>query len=128
MFFERNVLSQHLQLQAVPVPKNSNSLKTLFQDFARSKYNITFDTVSPKDVFTLGSCDYFQIELPDQVVLLHKVKERFPLQLGRELVSLPEVLDMESRVDWKACRLEKEKEALVTKRVRADFGPFDFTQ
>eukprot|EP01135_Chromosphaera_perkinsii_P003791 Nk52_evm37s255 gene=Nk52_evmTU37s255 len=132
VFFERNVLSKHLQLQAVPVPKKGPSsahLLSVFKDYAFKKYGLNFEEMNIYDVFGCGleDKDYFLIELPTGEILLHKVTARFPLQLGRELLAHPQVLNMEDRVDWKKCAIEKDQEIEITKRVRKDFSAYDFT-
>ncbi|XP_068220486.1 CWF19-like protein 1 isoform X2 [Palaemon carinicauda] len=86
VFFERNYRSQHLQVQVVPIPKNTVdcTLET-FMNIATS-FNLELDEI-PKlsDISQVAppGTPFFYTELPTGEKLYHRVKKNFPLQFGR---------------------------------------------
>ncbi|XP_018563019.1 CWF19-like protein 1 homolog isoform X2 [Anoplophora glabripennis] len=132
VFFERNYKTSHMQLQAIPIPKNADrELKDIFVDESEAqgfKLDVLeshgrLDQVIPLKV------PYFTVELPDGTVLYTKIQGsvHFPLNFPREVLSSGPVLDMPNRVEWKDCILPKEEEEELVQRLRTDFEPFDFT-
>lgn len=133
VFFERNYKTSHMQIQSVPVPKAAlRDLREIFEEEARGHGftlseldgNDRLDQVIPKN------CPYFCVELPNSCVLYTKITPsmNFPLNFAREVLACGPVLDMESRSDWKDCKVEKEEEEKTARRIRTDFEPFDFTE
>ncbi|XP_077293669.1 CWF19-like protein 1 homolog [Arctopsyche grandis] len=130
VFFERNFKTSHLQVQSVPVPKSFKSnLAEEFDGQAQAE-GIELSVLSPEDDF----CDimppgipYFYVELPDGHQLYTRTKHTFPLQLARDILSSPSILDCEEKSDWRACQLSKEEEVKYVSSFREKFAPFDFT-
>lgn len=132
VFFERNYKTSHMQLQAVPIPRNATrELKDIFleeseaQNFkleALESHNRLDQVIPPKTPF-------FVVELPDGAVLYTTIQSsmNFPLSFGREVLASGPVLDMPDRVEYKDCIVEKTKEEELVGRIRTDFEPFDFT-
>merc|ERR1719244_797989 len=71
---------------------------------------------------------YFYTETPDKQKLFGRITgKNYPLQFGREVMAHEKLLDMSSRVDWKACVTDKASETDMVKEFRKNFSPFDFT-
>ena len=131
VFFERNFKSSHLQIQVVPIPEaKSQNLKSAILDSTQER-NLNLkeltDDLQLKDVLNAG-IPYFYIEGSDfKLFTPIKTSEFFPLQLGREILAQPSVLDCLDRVDWKACALSDKEAIAVANKIRKEFEPFDFT-
>lgn len=71
---------------------------------------------------------YFTVELPDGTVLYTKIQQsmNFPLNFGREVLATGPVLNLENKIDWKDCILDKDNEEQLVQKLRTDFEPFDF--
>ena len=69
---------------------------------------------------------YFFVELPTDR-LFHRVRSGFPIQFGREVLCSPDLLDCESKIDWRSCASSKDEEAASTQKFRQRFAEFDFT-
>ena len=68
---------------------------------------------------------YFYAELQMETKLYHRIKKDFPLQFGREVLACDRILDINDKVDWKDCQLDKEEEIELASRIRRNFQPFD---
>lgn len=68
---------------------------------------------------------YFYVELPSGVKLYHRIKKDFPLQFGREVLASDRILDINDRIDWKDCQMDKEEEIELANKIRKEFQPFD---
>lgn len=130
VIFERNFKSQHLQLQVVPVPDTSaDTLRQAFIGFGEP-LGLQF-TELPRDlplteVVQVGA-PYFVAEFEDGPSLFVKIRGRFSLQFGREVIASPLLLNIPDRIDWKACSMSKEEETQAAKAFRKMFQQFDFT-
>ncbi|CAG2164796.1 unnamed protein product [Oppiella nova] len=131
VFFERNFKSSHLQIQCVSIPKSkAQDLKSVVLEQTEQR-NVDFkqlsDDLELKDVLNPG-IPYFYMELPNGKVFTRiKTNEFFPIQLGRELLAHPSVLNCGDRVDWKQCSLPDDEAIAIANRIREEFKHFDFT-
>lgn len=132
VFFERNYSSPHLQIQAIPIPKNIKAelKEELFS--ASKNYNLEFtelpnfthiqQVVSPKK-------SYFYLELivnkNSESKYLHVIQGKFPLQFGRVVLASPKILNVEHRVDWRKCQDTVEEEKEMAEKMRKSFATFD---
>ena len=93
-----------MQLQVVGLPVDFEStLKSVFMDFGASM-RIQFDDVPEHAELTQlaeTGTPYFFAELPKDR-LYHRVRSGFPIQFGREVLCSQDLLDCESRIDWRA--------------------------
>lgn len=130
VFFERSFKSPHLQIQCVAIPTAKEDLvKEVFTEISTMQ-SITLDELPPhavlRQVVQPGS-PYFFLELPNNQRFVFRIKGRFPLQFGREVLANKDLLDCEDRVDWKNCSSSREMEIKDVSRFRQLFQPFDFT-
>ncbi|CAD5224474.1 unnamed protein product [Bursaphelenchus okinawaensis] len=127
--FERNYKTSHLQVQFVPVPKDTaKHLRSTFIEEG-SKKGIDFVFMKEEDqVWDLvneGS-PYFYVELPDSTRLFTKSMGGFPIQFPREVLCSPKLLNAPGKVDWRECVLSNENEIDSTQRIKKLFKPFEF--
>ena len=130
VFFERNYKSQHLQLQAVPIPKDvSENIKTAFEECAEEQQLEMVEMPEHANLCQMAPAGtpYFYVEAGSKLKLFHKVQKGFPLQFGREVLASKYLLNMEERVDWKDCKVEKKEEIRMANDFRKIFEPYDFT-
>ena len=132
VFFERNFKSSHLQIQVVPIPESKGEdLKTVILELTEQR-NLKFKELSDglelKDVLNPG-IPYFYMELPNGKLFtrINTSEGFFPIQLGRELLAHPSVLNCLDRIDWKKCSLSEDQALSVANRIRKEFQSFDFT-
>lgn len=129
IIFERNFYTQHLQLQAVPVPHTDvEELKDIFREHGDSSClalkEVAVNT-ELKQAVPIGA-PYFVVEFDNGERLLHRVLHKMPLQFGREVLASPSLLNMVDRVDWKACKVSVDDEKKIVAAFRKKFQPFDF--
>ncbi|KAK2568165.1 CWF19-like protein 1 [Acropora cervicornis] len=129
IIFERNFYTQHLQLQAVPVPHTDvEELKDIFIEHGESSClalkEVAVNT-ELKQAVPIGA-PYFVVEFDNGERLLHRVLHKMPLQFGREVLASPSLLNMVDRVDWKACKVSVDDEKKIVAAFRKKFQPFDF--
>ncbi|XP_028132527.1 CWF19-like protein 1 homolog [Diabrotica virgifera virgifera] len=132
VFFERNYKTSHMQLQAVPIPKNANrELREIFIDESEGQgFKLeSLDSFNRLDQVIPPKVPYFTIELPDGSLLYTKLQGsvNFPLNFAREVLASGPVLNMKEREDWRACVLGKAEEEKLVQKLRTDFEPYDFT-
>ena len=130
VFFERNFKSPHLQIQCVPIPASKEEIaKDVFIDTA-AVHSITLDELPEhgelRQVVRPGSA-YFYLELSGRRRFVSQIRNRFPLQFGREVMAQSELLNCPQRVDWKNCATSRDQEVKDTATFRQLFQPFDFT-
>jgi len=130
VFFERNYKTQHLQVQAVPIPQRQCSkLKETFIDCGL-RQNVELAEIPKhsdlKQIVPAGA-PYFYVELPDYSKLFFRISRGFPLQFGREALAHESVLNMPHKVDWRACKASKDEEVAMAASFRELFQKFDFT-
>ncbi|XP_065844438.1 CWF19-like protein 1 [Oscarella lobularis] len=131
VIFERNFHSPHLQFQAVPITGlQSDELREIFKAQGMEQ-GIDFIEV-PRDGklkdFITPNVPFFHVEFDNGERLLHRIRGRFPVQFGREVLASRNVLDAPERIDWKSCAVSKDKETQMATRIRRNFQPFDFTR
>jgi len=131
VFFERNYRQQHLQIQVVPVAKDQASEVTkVFLDTA-SSLELDLNEIPshvPLSQLAVQGQAYFYAEAPDKQKLFGRITgKNYPLQFGREVMAHEKLLNMSSRIDWKACATDKASETDMVKEFRKNFSPFDFT-
>lgn len=120
-----------MQLQVVALPKEySTALKSAFMDIG-SSMQIEMEEVPDHAKLTQlaeEGTPYFFVDLPDtKEKLFHRVRSGFPIQFGREVICSQDLLNCESRIDWRACQLSRDDEAASTQNFRQRFQPYDFT-
>ncbi|XP_066524255.1 CWF19-like protein 1 [Hoplias malabaricus] len=132
VLFERNYRSQHLQLQVVPVPMercSTEDIKEAFMVQAQEQQMELMEIPEHTDLKQIAppGTPYFYVELDTGEKLFYRIKKNFPLQFGREVLASEAVLNIPTRADWRDCKYSREEEEALTKQVRSDFQPFDFT-
>ncbi|KAL7867567.1 hypothetical protein SRHO_G00089510 [Serrasalmus rhombeus] len=132
ILFERNYRSQHLQLQVVPVPMercSTEDIKEAFMVQAQEQQMELMEIPEHTDLKQIAppGTPYFYVELDTGEKLFYRIKKNFPLQFGREVLASEAVLNIPTRSDWRDCKNSREEEEALTKQVRSDFQPFDFT-
>ncbi|XP_036432573.1 CWF19-like protein 1 isoform X2 [Colossoma macropomum] len=132
VLFERNYRSQHLQLQVVPVPMercSTEDIKEAFMVQGQEQQMELMEIPEHTDLKQIAppGTPYFYVELDTGEKLFYRIKKNFPLQFGREVLASEAVLNIPTRSDWRDCKNSREEEEALTKQVRSDFQPFDFT-
>lgn len=132
VFFERNYKTQHLQIQAVPIPQDSmQEVKDVFLECAESE-SIELNEIPVhsdiKQIVQVG-VPYFYAELPTGEKLYCRISgsQKFPLQFGREVLASQGILDMPERVDWKVCSVSRSQETSLAEAFKSKFKKYDFT-
>lgn len=120
-----------MQIQAIPIPERAQrDLEGTFIDEADGhgiKLNKLDECDKLEQVIKHGT-PYFVCELPDGITLYTKIQGgNFPLNFGREVLTISSILNLNDRIDWKDCLLNKEDELILINRIRNDFEPYDFT-
>ncbi|XP_063073930.1 CWF19-like protein 1 [Engraulis encrasicolus] len=132
ILFERNYRSQHLQLQVVPVPMDKCStedLKEAFMVQAQEQQIELMEIPEHTDLKQIAppGTPYFYVELDSGEKLFYRIRKNFPLQFGREVLASEAVLNIPTRANWKDCKYTRTEEEELTKELRSQFEPFDFT-
>ncbi|KAJ7987915.1 hypothetical protein DPEC_G00318190 [Dallia pectoralis] len=132
VLFERNYRSQHLQLQAVPVPENqctTEDIKEAFMVQAQEQNMELMEIPQHTDLKQIAppGTPYFYIELDSGEKLFYRIQKHFPLQFGREVLASEVLLNIPDRADWRECKQSREEEESSSKQLRDDFQPHDFT-
>ncbi|KAK4821225.1 hypothetical protein QYF61_015793 [Mycteria americana] len=131
VLFERNYRSQHLQLQVIPVPLDhctSEDIKESFIVQAQEQQIELLEIPEHSDITQVAQpgTPYFYVELDTGEKLFHRIRGRFPLQFGREVLASEALLALPQRADWRRCAAERAEEAAQARAFRRDFQPFDF--
>lgn len=127
--FERNYRTQHLQFQIVPVPIDKcHAVRSAFVRIGELR-GVEFSDVPENmqitDLLEEG-CPYFYAELPFGQRIYTRNMKQFSMQFGREVLACEELLNMEGRVDWRACNMTKEDEIESALNFRKAFSKYDF--
>ncbi|KAK4470886.1 hypothetical protein MN116_006398 [Schistosoma mekongi] len=136
--FERNLKTQHYQLQVVPVPFSvAAEVKQVFlelsanADFSPCKLKPVPRRTELDEVCRVG-IPYFFVELPTGEKLFGRIpKDRISstnLQFGRIVLTDPRILNCPERADWHDCTDDEDEEANLTKQFRQMFSPYDNTE
>ncbi|XP_078138158.1 CWF19-like protein 1 [Centroberyx gerrardi] len=131
VLFERNYRSQHLQLQAVPVPLDrctTEDIKEAFMVQAQEQQMELMEIPEHTDLKQIAppGTPYFYVELDSGEKLFYRIQKHFPLQFGREVLASEAVLNIPTRADWKECKQSREEEEEWSARLRDEFQPYDF--
>ncbi|XP_075573772.1 CWF19-like protein 1 [Pelecanus crispus] len=131
VLFERNYRSQHLQLQVIPVPLDqctSEDIKESFIVQAQEQQIELLEIPEHSDITQVAQpgTPYFYVELDTGEKLFHRIRGRFPLHFGREVLASETLLALPQRADWRRCAAERAEEAAQARAFRRDFQPFDF--
>nr|XP_019964846.1 PREDICTED: CWF19-like protein 1 [Paralichthys olivaceus] len=129
--FERNYRSQHLQLQVVPVPLDrctTDDIKEAFTVQAQEQQMELMEIPQHTELKQIAppGTPYFYVELDSGEKLFYRIKTKFPLQFGREVLASEALLNIPTRADWKECKQSREEEEESCQRLRDDFQPYDF--
>lgn len=129
VFWERNFRSQHLQVQVCPVPlEAAEHVEQAFRDRGTAlKPDFAWQTLeadAPLPEGVTAKTPYFVVGLPDGSQLYHRASKGFPLQFARDVLASEKLLNMPDRIDWKACKTDKETETAHAKAARDAFKPF----
>ncbi|NXJ25154.1 C19L1 protein, partial [Dicrurus megarhynchus] len=132
VLFERNYRSQHLQLQVVPVPLDlctSEDIKEAFITQAQEQQIELLEIPEHSDIVQVAQpgTPYFYVELDTGEKLFHRIRGRFPLQFGREVLASEALLAQPQRADWRQCAAQRPEEAVQARAFRHEFEPFDFS-
>ncbi|NXG17895.1 C19L1 protein, partial [Grallaria varia] len=132
VLFERNYRSQHLQLQVIPVPLDlctSEDIKESFITQAQEQQIDLLEIPEHSDITQVAQpgSPYFYVELDTGEKLFHRIRGRFPLQFGREVLASEALLALPQRSDWRQCASPRAEEAAQARAFRLDFQPFDFS-
>ncbi|XP_052802923.1 CWF19-like protein 1 isoform X2 [Mya arenaria] len=132
VFFERNFKTQHLQIQAVPVPNDCiQEVKDTFMECAEEEGIEINEIPTHSDIKQIAQIGvpYFYAELPigEKMFCRIQASKKFPLQFGREVLASPSILDMTERVDWKVCNVAKHQETEMAATFKEKFKKYDFT-
>ncbi|KAM9117465.1 CWF19-like protein 1 isoform 1-T1 [Pangshura tecta] len=132
VLFERNYRSQHLQLQVIPVPLSccAEDIKESFILQAQEQEIELVEIPEHSDIKQIAQpgTPYFYVELDTGEKLFHRIKKKFPLQFGREVLASEAILNVPGRVDWQQCTASREEAEASAKAFREDFQPFDFSE
>ncbi|CAL8106749.1 unnamed protein product [Calicophoron daubneyi] len=133
--FERNLKTQHYQLQVVPVPfAVAGEVKHAFLDTsAKSDTSPCVLKPIPKRTELSEICPpgipYFYVELPTGEKLFGQIKkDRIPtsdIQFGRYVLCDKRILNCPEKADWRDCTDDVEKETELTAKMREKFAPYD---
>ncbi|KAK2146142.1 hypothetical protein LSH36_629g01064 [Paralvinella palmiformis] len=129
IFYERNYKTQHLQIQAVPIPLDlSDQIKDTFEGCALCQNMELHEIPKLSDLKQIvpEGAPYFYVELPSGDKLLYRISKGFPLNFGREAVADQMLLNLPQRVDWRNCKLSKDEETQHAKTFRTGFQKYDF--
>ncbi|XP_045569393.1 CWF19-like protein 1 [Salmo salar] len=131
VLFERNYHSQHLQIQAVPVPEDkctTEDIKEAFMLQAQDQNMQLMEIPEYTDLEQIAppGTPYFYVELDSGEKLFYRIQRNFPLQFGREVLASESVLNIPERADWRGCKQTPEEEESLSKQLRDDFQPYDF--
>ncbi|XP_068024595.1 CWF19-like protein 1 isoform X2 [Melanerpes formicivorus] len=131
VLFERNYRSQHLQLQVVPVPLDQCTPEDIKESFiaqAQEQQIELSEIPEHTDITQVvqPGTPYFYVELDTGEKLFHRIRGRFPLHFGREVLASEALLGVPQRADWRQCAAERSEEEAQARAFRRDFQPFDF--
>ncbi|XP_061857810.1 CWF19-like protein 1 isoform X1 [Colius striatus] len=131
VLFERNYRSQHLQLQVIPVPLDRCTSEDIKESFIAQALEQQIELLEIPEHSNITQVvqpgtPYFYVELDTGEKLFHRIRGRFPLQFGREVLASEALLALPERADWRRCAAERAEEEAQARAFRRDFQPFDF--
>ena len=131
ILYERNFKSNHLQIQAVPVPEHLSVdiLKAVCIEYCKDAgFEFTPLTTNTllSDVVGPGY-PYLHIEFSDGSSLLHHIRQRFDIHFARRILCDERILNQPDNIDWKKCIISKQEETELAKSFRQLFKAADLT-
>jgi len=133
VYFERNILSAHFQLQVVPVSKRmcdrlEHMFKLKFGEYDLKLVDIP--SASSLRQITANVAQYFYVELPNGKRLFYNgdvktTNQRFPLHIARETLASPNLLNVQDRIDWRKCLQTLEDEEIDISLFSTAFSRFN---
>ncbi|CAH8534228.1 unnamed protein product [Dicrocoelium dendriticum] len=133
--YERNLKTQHYQLQVVPIPfAVAGEVKHAFLDLStRCETSPCVLQPIPRNAELNEICapgiPYFHVELPTGERLFGQIKrDRIPtsdIHFGRFVLSNQRILNCPDRADWRNCVDSVERETQLTLKMRERFAPYD---
>ncbi|XP_023292578.2 CWF19-like protein 1 homolog [Lucilia cuprina] len=128
-FTERNYKSSHMQINVFSVDEGyAWKIPHAFEDKAE-EFNLQFETTPD---LTSGKIlphqgPYFVAELPNNSTLITRQMNHFPIHFARDVFCSENLLNCDEKVDWKSCKLDKEREIELVQNFRNKFSKYDFT-
>lgn len=128
VFFERNYMSSHTNINAVGIPRDIEwQLSETLKDKA-DEFSLQFETIpkitSAKDLPERGA--YFIVEFPNET-LITRTMNKFPINFGRDFVCAETLLNAEDRIDWRNCKIPKGMEIDIVNVFKEKYKEFNFT-
>lgn len=83
----------------------------------------------PSDIKQIAQsgAQHFYVELDIGEKLFHRIKKKFPLQIGREVLAREAILNIPDKADGRQCQTSKDEEEALACHFQKDFEPFNFT-
>ena len=129
ILYERNFKSNHLQIQAVPVPEHLSVdlLKAVFVEYGKEA-GFEFVEQAPGTLLSnvVGpGYPYLHVEFSDGSSLLHHIRQRFDIHFARRVLCDERILNKPDNVDWKQCVSSRQEETDLAKSFRHLFKSLD---
>lgn len=86
--------------------------------------NIQFSTINSLKEVAQPGVTYFYAQLPSGEKIFHKIGKNFPLQFGRQVLASQNLLNLNDRIDWKACLKNKDDEMKLAAEIRNKFQTY----
>ena len=125
VLYERNFKSNHLQIQAVPVPEHLSVdiLKAVFVEHCKEA---GFDFIDLTAGTTLSGLvgpgyPYLHVEFSDGSSILHNIRQKFDIHFARRILCDERILNQPDNVDWKKCVVSRQEETELAKSFRQLF-------
>lgn len=128
VFFERNYMSSHANINAIGIPRDMEwQLPETLKDKA-DEFSLQFETI-PKIISAndLPRGAYFTVELPFETFIT-RTMNKFPINFGRDFVCAETILNAEDRIDWRNCKVTKSIECDIVSGFKDKYKEFDFTR
>lgn len=113
----------HAHSQIIPIPKDKKSeVESLFTTEAE-KYGMSI----VKRNLDPDETEYFRVILPNDESMVIEIATtgKFDLQFGRKVMA--KLLNLENRIDWRACAQTATEEAKDSAQFKSLFKDYDFT-
>ncbi|KAI6653340.1 hypothetical protein LOD99_3560 [Oopsacas minuta] len=125
ILYERNFKSNHLQIQAIPVPEHLSVdiLRSVCVEYCKDagfEFNLLTANTILADVVGPGY-PYLHIEFSDGSSLLHHIRKRFDIHFARCIICDERILNQPDNIDWKKCIISKQEETELAKNFRQLF-------
>ena len=131
VLYERNFKSNHLQIQAVPVPEHLSVdlLKAVFVEHCKEAGFDFIDLSSgtPLSGLVGPGYPYLHVEFSDGSSILHNIRQKFDIHFARRILCDERILNQPDNVDWKKCIVSRQEETELAKSFRQLFKAADLT-